>query len=177
MRPNTSPSLISAAPRVAPSKQSISSTGKPRLRRGDGRGIATASNAGGRHAASMGRGRKTYAMPVFATGGSKIRSPQQASISAATSNRNMASRLNRSRICGKRRVVDVRSARGRPLASLWITATQRVTFDPYSARRAIPFSAGTRRRPTASFAFSAMLRNTGDRAPCHADALLELANQ
>jgi hypothetical protein len=171
------PTRTSGVLRVERLKPFRSSTGRTLEQRADGRGIAIASNAAGRRAATMAQTPKSLGTRASGTGARETPPPQQGSISGAPSNKNTdLPRMTWMR-CGKPKMGAALSASDRPRASSSTTVIPEGMFAPCSVRHATRSWVGMRRRRTRSSSSRNISRITlANDGHCHADVLLELAN-
>jgi hypothetical protein len=176
MKRNTPPTRTSAALHVTPLRLSHYSIGRILGRRGDGLGIATALSVGALHAENMAQDRRRRATPAFETGGKQTRLPRPMSTSGDILSKNMGSLPLTLKSCAWSRPGAARYVRARQRGSLSTIATPRDMSAPSYARRVTPSSAGTKTRLTRSSSSKNTWASTHADHPCHADALLELAN-
>ena len=174
MRQTILPIRISAAHRAAQSRPLTSFTGRSPRRLGDGHGIVSASNAGAPTAATIAQTPRICATPDCERGARRTPQPRRQLISVAASNRSMDYRQIRLMRCAKPKAARAPFANAKQRDCWSIIAIPKAMSGPSFARPAIPFLAGTRKRPTRYFNSSATSKAT---AGSHADVLLELANQ
>lgn len=176
MKRNTFHTHTSDAQPVTPSNLFRCSTGRTPQPRADGLGIAIASNADGQRVETMGLPLGKRATQGSRSGVRKTPRPPLATIKKRASKGNTGSRQSMLSKCGMPNKDAALSASARLLACSWITATPKAMSGLCFARRATRFLGGTKRRPKQSSSFRSTYRLTVNNQPCHADVLLELAN-
>lgn len=142
----------------------------------DGHGTLSVLSADDRPAKNMARHTRLPATHACGDGAKPIHRLQKRRIAVRISKRNMACRQNRLSQCEKRKGESVPSVIGSRRVYLLTTATPAARFAAYFVKRATRFLAGTRARLNTSFDSRSICWVDKDK-PCHADVLLEIANQ
>lgn len=147
MKRNTSHIPTSDALNVGRLKPSGCFIEKPQKLRADGRGIATVLNAADTPARNTGRHQEGSGTLGFEHGERKTQKQLRPTIGAPDSNQNTGLARKMLRPCGAIKM-DI-----------------------------VPFAVSTSARPAQSFGFRSTSKSTGSHQPCHADVLLEIANE
>ena len=152
---------------VVTSRRCIYSTKGTRVRLGDGHGIPSVSNAGGRTVGYMAFAAGPNAMLVYASGGSATQQPSSAWITSNGSGEPTDCRWRTLRLCGRNKRGAAPSAISPLGGCLSITVMRPGKSVPFFVRHATRSWDGTRTRPTLSQYFSSTLKLIGNRpVPC-----------